>query len=1100
MQLHADQLSPRSLTIFSLYAGAFLYLLALLPDLLALNSTSTLHLQSILALGTLTLLLFGLAVLYDKSSKYALNFVIIVMALSIPFVFDQHAFLYGSVPQGIWLPFIFALTVSQFRTAALTLFVSLTGACLTYPEAFRSTRAIVESLLVLILLVVGKLILQRFMADAEKELGQRQQLEIAYTALASDHQVMLANMLNGYEYCQLVYENGKAVDFIYIEVNSAFYALTGFNDIIGKKLSEVLKSGYKSTRDRFDMYERVVSSGVPERADLYVDNLDRWFDISVYRPKADHFVALFSELTEEKISKRQLTASTHQLQILTQQAPVAIAMFDNDMNYISYSKKWQWENGRGYGQLTKHNYFVDNPDLPAELKGYFEQALTGICIDNAELSWQQRDGKHRWLKCSIAPWVLDDKSIGGITVFYEDLTEYKLTEADLYSVLEESGDAIWITDEDGRFIYANQTATGLTGHTLSELGHVHFTDMIHEERNGELLEYFALTQYAKFTRREWLFNHKSGSTVSIELTTGHLPGGRMIALGRDLTAKLQIETERFKLFQAVEQSPGSILITNLDAEIEYVNAAFLTKTGYNRNAILGQNPRILKSGKTPQHVYADLWETLGRGETWQGEFTNVTKNGQEYIQLTTVTPIRQTNGTICNYIAVGEDITGRKKGEERIFELAYFDQLTGLPNRTLLLDRLTQVIAISSRTGNYGALLFIDLDHFKNINDTLGHQKGDLMLKQVAENLMLRLREGDTVARFGGDEFIIILTGLGTDSEIAANKAKIASAKLLNVLNQNYQLGDAIHHSSASIGVAMFNGKDDTTEELLKQADMAMYKSKKAGRNIVRFFDPSLELVMKQQAHLEEDLRTAILERQFILHYQAQFTSKSELIGAEVLVRWEHPQKGMMSPALFIPFAEETGLILPIGNWVLETACNQLALWEKIPKLNMLVLAVNVSALQFKQADFVDTVVNIIQRSGANPQRLKLELTESMLIENVDDIIEKMLALKKHGVEFSLDDFGTGFSSLSFLKRLPLDQLKIDQSFIRDVHNDPNGAAIAKTIVSLGKSLGLSVIAEGVETTEQREFLFNAGCHAYQGYLFSRPIALGAFEELAQAH
>ena len=787
-------------------------------------------------------------------------------------------------------------------------------------------------------------------------------------------------------------------------------------------------------------------------------------------------------------------------------APISIAVVNREMNYLTYSQKWLVDNNRGHTDLIGKNHFSVYHDLPDDWKVCHHEALNGSPVPDREYVWERSDGTQRWLRCSIQPWYHESDDAGqgtafagGLVISHEDITDRKMTESDLNSVLGESGDAIWICNPNGTLIYANLMTTQLTGYSVDELTRLKFSELIHEDREDELQEYLALTQYAKFTRREWMLKHKSGSKVFIALTTGHLLGGRMIVLGRDLTNKVQIESERFKLFQAVEQNPGSIVITNMNAEIEYVNAAFLKKTGYTRIELMGQNPRLIKSGKTPPHIFVDLWKTIKNGETWQGEISNISKHGQEFIQFTTISPIRQSNGTISNYIAIGEDITGRKKGEQRIFELAYFDQLTGLPNRTLLLDRLNQVITLSSRSGSYGALLFIDLDHFKNINDTLGHQKGDLLLKQVADCLALRLKEGDTVARFGGDEFVVLLTGLGTDAELAATHTKSAALKLLKALNQTFQLGEVVHHSTASIGVSLFNGKFSSTDELLKQADLAMYKSKKAGRNTIRFFDPSLELAMKQQATLEEDLRVAILSQQFILHYQGQFTIDAQLTGAEVLVRWKHPEKGMMSPALFIPFAEASGQILPIGNWVLETACRQLAAWGATPVMRELVLAVNVSALQFRQTDFIETVLTVIRRTGANPRRLKLELTESMLVENVDDIIQKMLSLKVHGIGFSLDDFGTGYSSLSFLKRLPLDQLKIDQSFIRDVHNDPNGAAIAKTIVSLGHSLGLIVIAEGVETAEQREFLANAGCHAYQGYLFSQPLALQEFETMATA-
>jgi predicted signal transduction protein with EAL and GGDEF domain len=360
------------------------------------------------------------------------------------------------------------------------------------------------------------------------------------------------------------------------------------------------------------------------------------------------------------------------------------------------------------------------------------------------------------------------------------------------------------------------------------------------------------------------------------------------------------------------------------------------------------------------------------------------------------------------------------------------------------------------------------------------------------------VRQDDTVARLGGDEFVIILVGLGMSQREAATRTEGVAEKILAALNRPYQLGDIAHRSTASIGIALFRGPLMAIDELMKQADLTLYKAKAAGRNTLRFFDPAMEVAVKERAALESDLRAALEAQQFLLHYQAQVAGGGRITGAEVLVRWQHPERGMVSPADFIPLAEETGLILPLGHWVLATACAQLVKWATQPALADLTVAVNVSPHQFRQPDFVDEVLAIVKSSGANPHRLKLELTESLLVHNVQDVIEKMYALKAKGVGFALDDFGTGYSSLSYLKRLPLDHLKIDQSFVRDVLIDPNDAVIARTVVALAQSLGLGVIAEGVETEAQRDFLARSGCHAYQGYFFSRPLPVDGFEAFAR--
>ena len=559
-----------------------------------------------------------------------------------------------------------------------------------------------------------------------------------------------------------------------------------------------------------------------------------------------------------------------------------------------------------------------------------------------------------------------------------------------------------------------------------------------------------------------------------------------------------------KLSQAVEQSPISTVITNLQGDIEYVNAAFIDNTGYSRSDSIGRNPSFLNAGKTPAATFDDMWQRISHGQTWEGELINRRKNGSEYIEWGKISPIRDADGRISHYLAVKEDITRRKQAEEKISHLAFFDQLTDLPNRRLMMDRLAQAMSGCARFKRQGALLLIDLDDFKTLNDTQGHACGDALLREASARLQGSLREGDTVARLGGDEFVVILKDLGARAQ-AAIEAENVAGKLRTWLRQPYLLpdpssgegsGQRPYHCTASIGITLFDGLSPAADELLKRAETAMYRAKAAGRDSLRFFDPEMQTSVAARAALEIALRKAITEEQFLLHYQPQVDAAGRLTGAEVLIRWQHPQRGMVSPGEFIPLAEETGLILPIGHWVLQTACEQLAAWAGRPQTAHLNLAVNVSARQFSLPNLVEQVLALIAQTGAPPERLKLELTESMLLDNTSDMIAKMHALKAHGISFSLDDFGTGYSSLSYLKRLPLDQLKIDQSFVRDVLDDPNDAAIARTIVALGQSLGLAVIAEGVETAAQRDFLAAQGCLNYQGYFFSRPLPLAAFEQL----
>ena len=445
-------------------------------------------------------------------------------------------------------------------------------------------------------------------------------------------------------------------------------------------------------------------------------------------------------------------------------------------------------------------------------------------------------------------------------------------------------------------------------------------------------------------------------------------------------------------------------------------------------------------------------------------------------------------------IWVFEDISERKAAETEINHLAFYDPLTHLPNRRLLMDRLKHALEYSARSDKYGALLFIDLDNFKTLNDTCGHECGDLLLQEVAKRLVDGLRQTDTVARLGGDEFVVLLEDLTKEMEESAAYAQMVAEKLRLSLNDSYLIADHMRYSTPSIGITIFHDHQEKVEDLLKHADMAMYEAKSAGRNTIRFFDRKMQDMLVARTLLEDDLRQAILNEEFLLYYQPQLTRSGHISGVEALVRWKHAQRGIVSPAEFIPLAEECGLILPLGAWVLKTACQQLTQWAAYPELAGLSIAVNVSASQLHQKTFVSDVLRELKQTGANPRNLKLELTESMLVNDVDTITAQMTELKAVGVSFSLDDFGTGYSSLSYLKRLPFDQLKIDQCFVKNIFTDPNDAAIAKMVVALGISMGLNVIAEGVEYEEQREYLSGIGCDNYQGYLFSKPLPLTEFE------
>lgn len=524
-----------------------------------------------------------------------------------------------------------------------------------------------------------------------------------------------------------------------------------------------------------------------------------------------------------------------------------------------------------------------------------------------------------------------------------------------------------------------------------------------------------------------------------------------------------------------------------------VNAAAVRHYGYSEQEFLGMTLRDVR----PEEDIAALEEGVlvaSRGSHLPRVWRHRKRDGT-IIMVEIISDHIEFNGVRARLV-LANDITRRLHAEQEIQQLAFYDPLTGLPNRLLLLDRLQQSMTSCKRNKTSAALLFVDLDNFKLLNDTLGHDKGDLLLKQVGARLLSCTRDSDTTARFGGDQFVVLREGLSDEFASAAKDAMLLTQSIVDTFQAAFLLHDARHHCTPSIGIAVFNEQSGSVDEILKRADLAMYQAKASGRNTVRFFDPEMQRRVTERAAMEADMRHALERREFVLYYQPQTGVDDSVCGAEALVRWLHPERGLISPMEFIPLAEETGMIVPLGQWVLETACAQLAAWSANEETARLSVSVNVSASQFRQPDFVQRVCEILECSNANPDLLKLELTESLMVDDVEITVSKMVALRSKGIRFSLDDFGTGYSSLAYLKRLPLDQLKIDQSFVRDVLTDPNDAAIVRMIIVLGQTLGLSVIAEGVETRMQQEFLTLQGCRQYQGYLFGRPVPAPQFEAL----
>lgn len=557
--------------------------------------------------------------------------------------------------------------------------------------------------------------------------------------------------------------------------------------------------------------------------------------------------------------------------------------------------------------------------------------------------------------------------------------------------------------------------------------------------------------------------------------------------------KQAIDEERRISAIAFETQDG-IIISDTNNNIIKVNHAFTRITGYSMEEALGKNPSFLQSDRHDKNFYSVMWHQIKNTGAWLGEIWNRRKDGDVFPSQYTITAVRDAHGISTNYVATFIDISKEKITSDEIKRLAFYDPLTQLPNRRLLIDRIGQGIIASARNNNRGAILFADLDHFKNLNDTLGHGVGDLLLQKVAERLTSSVRKIDTVARIGGDEFVVLLSGLNREAPKAVIEIEIIVDQIQTALNKPYQLGTHSHSITGSIGVAMFDESTLSTDELLQQADIAMYRSKSEGRNTFRFFDKTMQDDLNARVRTEKELLEAIKQEEFRLFYQVQVSKDGQPFGVEALIRWMHPKEGLLLPSNFIAAMENLQLITPVSVWVLNEACAQLKLWEKNELTRLLSISINISAEYFHDANFILNVQRMLTLHSINPGLLLFELTESLLFDNIDDTIEKMHALNEMGIKISLDDFGTGYSSLQYLSRLPLKQIKIDQSFVRNIFTNKADKMIIHTIILMAESMGLEILAEGVETEDQRKFLLDSGCLKYQGFLFGRPVPIDDLE------
>lgn len=757
--------------------------------------------------------------------------------------------------------------------------------------------------------------------------------------------------------------------------------------------------------------------------------------------------------------------------------------------------------GPNFSANTPLDFYA--PESHAVMTAVFDLCLTQATPFDEEVQAISSRGLRLWVR-TLGQAIFDfTGAVVGLHGVIQDLTEKKRAEQESLSItmrlsttLASITEAFVTLDMQGCFTYVNEEAGRLLSCTCDTLLGQSIYGQLGAGGSGRLTQEMAAAVSGGINVEFEEFFPSLGKWLELRVYT--FAEGFALYF-RDVTASRKSQEQLLLLETSISRLNDVVLITEAGTvdppgpRIVFVNDAFHRHTGFTREEVLGRPLLMLKGPLTDSSKLYSISMALVQSQPIRTELVIYKKNDEPLWMELEIVPVDYLGRGLTHWVSVARDITDRKKAEDEIEHLAFYDVLTKLPNRQLLMKRLELALAKSANTRKVGSLMFIDLDNFKILNDTLGHSKGDLLLQQVAMRLSKCIRQSDIVARLGGDEFVVMLEDLGDNPKEAVETSRTIGEAFLAALSEPYDLLDYQHYGTCSIGITLFSRNRQNIGDLLKQADLAMYQAKAAGRNSVCFFDPQMQAAANASAVMSSELRQALRNQEFLLHYQPQ-VGLDGMFGVEALVRWVHPERGLIYPGEFIPQAEESGLILPLGQWVMETACAQLASWAGRPETHKLRIAVNVSVRQFRHPQFVDSVMRVINDSAISADRLKLELTESLLADDMDVTIAKMGLLKAAGVTLSIDDFGIGYSALSYLKHLPLDQLKIDRSFVKDILRDPNDAAIARTIIGLARSLGLGVVAEGVETVAQREVLSQFGCDCYQGHLFCKALAIEDLE------